>query len=324
MFGTKKDKILEAELQEVKQQLQQKEQTMDVIAQKQDDVVEHFTRMTASRAQMDTELTEVVSHVKVVKETSEQNCTQAKKLSDDLNEALTILQKANKEQELFVEKMSKQRDEIQEIVEQNKHFTTPAKYLTDYVVSNRKEQETIRQNTEKMLEAAKNMSVLSLNAAIEAGRMGDSGRKFVDAAEEIRSFSSQYEETATTIVAQLKESEKKNQELEEQVKHLNTLLRDNNVAMGRVLKDSMVEVDHYKREGGHLKAAYLQDALDAAAAFAEKETETIDRQESILLQMEGIGEEFMEQRECCEELENICKEVMNSVTIEDVGKNKES
>lgn len=324
MFGTKKDKILEAELQEVKQQLQQKEQTMDVIAQKQDDVVEHFTRMTASRAQMDTELTEVVSHVKVVKETSEQNCTQAKKLSDDLNEALTILQKANKEQELFVEKMSKQRDEIQEIVEQNKHFTTPAKYLTDYVVSNRKEQETIRQNTEKMLEAAKNMSVLSLNAAIEAGRMGDSGRKFVDAAEEIRSFSSQYEETATTIVAQLKESEKKNQELEEQVKHLNTLLRDNNVAMGRVLKDSMVEVDHYKREGGHLKAAYLQDALDAAAAFAEKETETIDRQESILLQMEGIGEEFMDQRECCEELENICKEVMNSVTIEDVGKNKES
>ena len=324
MFGTKKDKAIVAELQEVKQQLQQKEQAVELVAKKQDDVVEHFARMTASRAQMDTELTEVVSHVKVVKETSEQNCSEAKKLSDDLNEALGILQKANKEQELFVEKMSAQRDEIQEIVEQNKHFTTPAKYLTDYVLSNRNQQETIKQATEKMLEYAKNMSVLSLNAAIEAGRMGESGRKFVDAAEEIRSFSNQYEETATTIVAQLKAAQEKNQELEEQVKHLNTLLRDNNVAMGRVVKESMVEVDHYKQEGGHLKTAYLQDALDATASFLEKEKETIDRQESILLQMEGIGEEFMDQRECCEELENICKEVMNSVTIEGVGNDKDS
>ena len=32
----------------------------------------------------------------------------------------------------------------------------------------------------------------------------------------------------------------------------------------------------------------------------------------------------MDQRECCEELENICKEVMNSVTIEGVGNDKDS
>lgn len=319
MFGGKKDKALEEALQKATQQLEQKTKIIGQVEKQKDTVEEQFARMTASRAQMDTDLSQVVSHVKYVKETSESNQKDIEGLQDNFKEALTILEEANKGREQFIEKMSAQRDQIQDVVESNKHFTTPAKYLTEYVIGNRNNQDAIKQSTSNITEYAKNMSVISLNAAIEAGRMGDSGRKFVEATEEIRSFSSLYEKEAVAIAKQLEEAEKRTTELEEQIKHLNTLLRDNNVIMSHLMKDSMVSVDEYKKDGKHLKAAYLQDALDQTTDWMEREKEIANRQERILLQMEDIGDEFMEQKECSDELEKICKEVMNSVTMENVG-----
>ena len=61
----------------------------------------------------------------------------------------------------------------------------------------------MRKMLEDVVEIGKQMGVLSLNAAVEAGRMGESGRKFVQAAEEVREMSDHYQQTTATLAQQM-------------------------------------------------------------------------------------------------------------------------
>jgi len=63
--------------------------------------------------------------------------------------------------------------------------------------------EEMRKMLEDVVEIGRQMGVLSLNAAVEAGRMGESGRKFVEAAEEVREMSDHYQQTTATLAQQM-------------------------------------------------------------------------------------------------------------------------
>ena len=91
-----------------------------------------------------------------------------------------------------------------------------------------------------MAQLSKSMGVLALNAAIEAGRMGDTGKKFIASAEEIRTLSEQFETAADQTGQRLKGMAEKMQEMEEQIRHLNQLLKENNISMGKVLKETLI------------------------------------------------------------------------------------
>ena len=71
--------------------------------------------------------------------------------------------------------------EMAQLVEENKHFTTPSKFLNEFPVALKAENEKTREELEKMQGCGKQMGVLALNAAIEAGRMGEGGKQFVTA-----------------------------------------------------------------------------------------------------------------------------------------------
>ena len=80
------------------------------------------------------------------------------------------------------------------------------------------------------------MGVLALNAAIEAGRMGDGGKQFVTAAETIRVSAGTYDELIDQAHKRLADSDERIAELEEQVHRMVTLLKENNVAMTKLMK----------------------------------------------------------------------------------------
>ena len=84
--------------------------------------------------------------------------------------------------------------EMAQLVEENKHFTTPSKFLNEFPVALKAENEKTREELEKMQDCGKQMGVLALNAAIEAGRMGEGGKQFVTAAETIRVSAGTYDE----------------------------------------------------------------------------------------------------------------------------------
>lgn len=122
------------------------------------------------------------------------------------------------------------------LVEENKHFTSPAKYLSEVPNILKQSCQSYEQQLDDMTEYGKRMGVLALNAAIEAGRMGDSGKGFVLAAEEIRQTAVSYEKAAATMKEEVEASRAKIDELEETITHLISLMKENNVGAAKLFK----------------------------------------------------------------------------------------
>ena len=122
------------------------------------------------------------------------------------------------------------------LVEENKHFTTPAKYLVEVPATLREKNQSYTKQLEEIAGYGKQMSVLALNAAIEAGRIGESGMPFVLAAEEIRQTATAYEKAAVAMKEEVEASQAKVKELEETIVHLINLLKENNMGTAKLFK----------------------------------------------------------------------------------------
>ena len=122
------------------------------------------------------------------------------------------------------------------LVEDNKHFTSPAKYLSEVPASLKQTCQSYENQLDEMMDYGKRMGVLALNAAIEAGRMGESGKGFVLAAEEIRQTAVSYEKAAAAMKEEVEASYIKIAEMEETIVHLIALLKDSNVGTAKLFK----------------------------------------------------------------------------------------
>ena len=89
----------------------------------------------------------------------------------------------------------------------------------------------------QLAEQSRQMGVMALGAAIEAGRMGDAGRRFVSAAEEIRTALHGYEASVRDIMKQMDESNAQIASLSENVQQLIALLRENSIASAQFMKN---------------------------------------------------------------------------------------
>lgn len=120
-----------------------------------------------------------------------------------LNDSFTECVKAAADNLTSLESAAKaiatQHEDTCALVENNKHFTAPAKSLSE--TSDRLEAhvDSCTDIAAQMKEQNKQMSVLSLNAAIEAGMLGEQGKLFVEAAESIREASVSYDSAIDAV-----------------------------------------------------------------------------------------------------------------------------
>lgn len=75
--------------------------------------------------------------------------------------------------------MEGEHEKIAKVVEKNKYVTTPMKEIESFYEAYCQERESVEEALQKLADISQNMGVLALGAAIEAGRMGEDGRKFV-------------------------------------------------------------------------------------------------------------------------------------------------
>lgn len=307
MFGGKKEKALEEQLQAAKEKDQQRKEQLQKIIEQQEGTQEQFARITASRAQTEQNmqrLTELMEQFGAFSEGSEIAAVQLHSWIVAINNAVETF---DVNHSVFLKQKKQQDEKIMEVVENNKHFTTPMKYISELPAARKEEERTMRARAQHMTELSKNMTVLSLNAAIEAGRMGEAGSRFVATAEEIRSFSEEYGKDAADLLEQLDQAEEKNRELEEQIHHLNGLLRENNISMTKLLKESMMSTSTYEVGQLDLKTMVSDPAVGRTDVLMQSEKERIKIQEQMKEQLGNIGEEQSELKSSVDELEAIFK-----------------
>ena len=313
MFGGKKEKALETELNELKESYQKQEEALREIRKQKDFMEEQFASIVITNARMQKDLELASNHTSLVEELAAKNGVIAEELHNKVREAVNLSKKADDSGKDFLDGMKTVQDAIQEIVEQNKHFTSPMKALTEAPSVYQEEYRKVDGKLTEMLDLSKNMGVLALNAAIEAGRMGEQGKKFISAAEDIRAFSEEYMKATEEAKSVITDMAGRVTQMEEQMKILNELLKENNIFMGKVLKETTSQIESYEKEHVLLGGVLTTELSKKAEDFLQGEKELSDIGNRLGMQVQDMVEAYNEQKQCTDELEKGFEQIKKEV-----------
>lgn len=313
MFGGKKEKALETELNELKESYQKQEEALREIRKQKDFMEEQFASIVITNARMQKDLELASNHTSLVEEFATKNSAIAEELHNKVQEAVNLSKKADDSGKDFLDGMKTVQDAIQEIVEQNKHFTSPMKALTEAPSVYQEEYRKADGKLTEMLDLSKNMGVLALNAAIEAGRMGEQGKKFISAAEDIRAFSEEYMKATEEAKSVITDMAGRVTQMEEQMKILNELLKENNIFMGKVLKETTSQIESFEKEHVVLGGILTTELSKKAEEFLQGEKELSDIGNRLGMQVQDMVEAYNEQKQCTDELEKGFEQIKKEV-----------
>ena len=311
MFGNKNKATLE-ELQKVKEQLSESNLIVGNLAAQKESLEENISKLKESEAQMQSELEQVEGNTRTASEYAKQNVETAAELSHRMVECQQAVKQAELEYAEISNQLSVQMDSLVELVESNKHFTTPAKYINEIPDVLRNQNEAYLEDLEQMAGFGKQMGVLALNAAIEAGRIGDNGKQFVQAAEEVRSYASMYEAAVNSMLEEVNKSNEKMNEMEEQIHYLVGLLKENNVATTKLMKHCEGAAQRAGTAADNQFSNELSQMKEQITGLLNTEEEIVKSQERNLIQLSDIGEEFQGQKEHKGELVNTMGALIDS------------
>ncbi len=157
----------------------------------------------------------------------------------------------------------------------------------------------------QMQDFSKQMSTLSLNCAIEAGRLGAGGRKFIDAAEDVRKLSSSYESAAKEVGSQMDEVRVQFEQMGKQVRELTEALKKDGQSVAHLSKIHAEAEDLCAQAAGQ---AYSEKALALTAILKKisQNHETIaSLQRQSLSAIQLINASLRDEQEARKEMERI-------------------
>ena len=238
MFGNK-NRIIQEEISEMKEKLVRNEKYFQKAGEKKDVIEADYHEISESRKIVSTSLDQIHNNAGKITEFSQDSLREIAQLGESIEEIGK--QAADNIDNLHnaSEAVAKQYEATCTLVEDNKHFTSPSKYLTEVPGRFKEHNRNYIMLAQKMTEYSKQMSVLALNAAIEAGRLGDNGKLFVNAAEDVRVASNEYIDVIEQLKKEVEASNAQIDELQEQVSKLVSLLKENNVATTKLMKQGM-------------------------------------------------------------------------------------
>ena len=226
MFGNKKNKILEEQNRALLAQLAEKKENFDA----------DVAQMEETGKRIHSDICQVMENSNSLVEHAMINIDEESKLIHTIDDFSKDLKTAVDEYETLRSMVEKQLEATTALVEDNKHYTSPAKYLSETPGNMRTVSTAYTEQLLQMEEDGRKMGVLALNAAIEAGRMGEGGKQFVAASEEIRQTALSFEKKASSMREELENSKERIAELEDVVGRLVALMKENNMGTTRLLK----------------------------------------------------------------------------------------
>jgi len=242
-----------------------------------------------------------------------QNIEEESSLIHTIDEFSKELRVSVKEYDQLKEALAEQMVAVTSQVEENKHFTTPAKYLSEAPATLKQTCQTYDERLDEMAENGRKMGVLALNAAIEAGRLGDSGKQFVAAAEEIRQTAVEYEKTAQQLKEEVEANRQKIAEMEEVIMRMISLVKESNKGTTRVFKKCQ---DVAKLLQKSTMRDYSDDMIsirDKVVGIRNLDEEVAKCTERNKIQLSDIQEELQNQKKEMAEMESDLSHLLDTL-----------
>lgn len=290
MFGGRQKqeetKGLEKQLQSKQAMLDRYSQVLSEVISKQKESETGFEELKVNQCEIDTQLTNVIEAINYA---SDENSRQ-KKAQQEIRgqiEALSLeLEKMQKDFEQNTQELTKKKEEIDTIANQNKSAAEAADFLSQMPKELLTKVSEIKGQVSEMETVGHRMEVVCLNAAIEAGKIGESGKEFVTAAEEVSTLSLEYQQMAQGLGGILELIDKKLLEAQEKGNEQNRLLKENHIHMEKTLK----ELSNTVNRMGALKVC----SLTAHTEHFVKEAEEMEQGNTICSMQYGNAATAME------------------------------
>ena len=290
MFGKKQEltKELEEKLNMAQFQLEHVQMQMNSVQNYTQQMLPHFESQITAQGEMDKELTKVVNQAYETLEETGESTKVLEQLAMELTSMRGQMEDEEQDKRKLQEVAGRQIDQMATIVEENKNSMEPVSALQETKTALKNHSDAMQLEVGHMLEYAKQMTVSSLSCAIEAGRMGDSGKGFVEASEDVRMLSSAYERAAQVVARQLNDMEKRLRQLDEQDEIC-----------------TRAAERHYLE-----KAAAISEYIKKLS----QSTQQIDTlQHQTLSDIENIGTSFMNEQEARKGLETIVDQFIGNM-----------
>lgn len=262
------------------------------------------TCIEESSEHMQEDVKQVLENINTLSDYAMQNIEEESALLHKVDDFSKDMQTVLEDYTELTELVKQHHESVVALVEENKHYTTPAKYLSEAPAAFRKDYQEYATKMGTLAENGRQMSVMALNAAIEAGRMGESGKQFVAVSEEIRQTALDYEKVAIAMQEELMEAQKRLDEVEEFVHRFVTLIKDGNIATTKLMKKSMELNKKAKRTVDRDFAEDMISMRDHIVAMRNLDEEISKTSERNQIQLTDVKEELLAQKKECREFES--------------------
>ena len=186
-------------------------------------------------------------------------------------------------------------------MEQSKHYTGYAKSLSEGSNKEIAESKRLQEQISGLEKVTGSISALALQAAIDAGRLGDSGSDFIRSAEQIRSLAEVFGARLTDTIAQTNTLQNEMAQMNTQIHQFIALLKENNQLLGKITTD--VNGWNTAQKQTISQEEKMTQLVESLLAYQGRVTEDLHRQECILEEMEKIGACYMEQQDSTSHME---------------------
>ena len=268
-----------------------------------------FEELEKDQNSFDEALNQVVDNIKQIRSGETERFGQEAQLRRELKGLLKSRGGAAEKYGQALEAAVSGEQQLLSIVDQNKHYTEPTRALNQFTKEMVLEASQLVSDIAEMKEMSKQMSVLSLNAAIEAGRMGDPGQKFVSAAEEVRILTEKYQNAAEGLLTRVEAMSKQLEAAREEVGNLTGLLKENNIRITKTaqsLTNGVKTLEQTDISGENEALEKLLADWEAAAKITALHEDHFRRTNDC---MEQAGESFIREQQAVEQLKEQWKRI---------------
>ncbi len=303
------------EIQEKTEQIAEYERLFSDLAKLKENGKAYFGKLSDDRNGMDQSLTKVVDYVHAGGELANDGAKEAAELESRLSAMSGEAASSGAQETDLSGAMNETRQDLVELVEQNKHFSAPAKEVAAGAKDIREELLAVQEETKALSAYFRNVSVMSLTAAIDAGRMGESASKFVQTAEDIRIESEKEERVLQELIGKLQSLHARMDALDASVEKMNALQTDVNKACYRTLTNHEERIRKSQPAAKKSVSEELPSLKEMAASLKKKLRRIFDKQNAILDEMESLGENFMDEQKASERAEGEFTETLGRISF---------
>lgn len=301
MFGSK-NKITSEQVLEMKDRLESDKQYIHDVAKSAEALETSMAEIKESCGRTAEYANQVSENVISVAESAKSNIEVEAALIHSIDEYGGAVSKTKTDMDTLAGMIKVQNEEAMQLVDSNKHFTSPSKYLSEIPAALRESSQKYSGYIGKMSEYCKQMGVLALNSAIEAGRLGESGKAFVNSCEVIRTYATNYETEIGLMKEELSQANERAAYMEEQIRHLVSLLKENNIATAKLMKQCGETNELAARLNPGIDNEALTELKKNVIDLKNAEEEILKSEERNRMQLEDMFTEIETQQKNQEEI----------------------